>query len=69
MALLTMGGALKRKEMISARLGDILAELYLLLLTKPHCFVDNKIRYRQNFRHAKEYFEVRTFSLREPVVS
>jgi len=30
MALLTMGGALKRKEMISARLGDILAELYLL---------------------------------------
>ncbi len=29
-ALLTMGGALKRKEMISARLGDILAELYLL---------------------------------------
>ncbi len=30
MALLTMGGALKRKEMISARLGDILSELYLL---------------------------------------
>ncbi|EKF17787.1 acyl-CoA dehydrogenase [Nitratireductor pacificus] len=29
-ALLTLGGALKRKEMISARLGDILAELYLL---------------------------------------
>lgn len=29
-ALLTMGGALKRKEMISARLGDILSELYLL---------------------------------------
>ncbi|MEJ8571073.1 acyl-CoA dehydrogenase [Microbaculum marinum] len=30
MALLTLGGALKRKETISARLGDILSELYLL---------------------------------------
>ncbi|MCE9650276.1 MAG: acyl-CoA dehydrogenase [Parvibaculum sp.] len=30
MALLTMGGALKRKEMLSGRLGDILSELYLL---------------------------------------
>ncbi|MCR4265520.1 acyl-CoA dehydrogenase [Nitratireductor sp. ZSWI3] len=29
-ALMTLGGTLKRKEMISARLGDILAELYLL---------------------------------------
>jgi len=29
-ALGTLGGALKRKEMISARLGDILGELYLL---------------------------------------
>ena len=29
-ALLTLGGELKRKEMISARLGDILSELYLL---------------------------------------
>ncbi|MCO5147808.1 MAG: acyl-CoA dehydrogenase [Aquamicrobium sp.] len=29
-ALLTLGGALKRKEAISARLGDILSELYLL---------------------------------------
>jgi acyl-CoA dehydrogenase len=29
-ALLTMGGALKRKEGISGRLGDILSELYLL---------------------------------------
>jgi acyl-CoA dehydrogenase len=28
-AIVTMGGALKRKEMISARLGDALAELYL----------------------------------------
>jgi acyl-CoA dehydrogenase len=28
--LLTMGGGLKRKELISARLGDILSELYLL---------------------------------------
>jgi acyl-CoA dehydrogenase len=30
MALLTLGGALKRKEMLSARLGDTLSELYLL---------------------------------------
>lgn len=30
MALLTLGGALKRKELISGRLGDILSELYLL---------------------------------------
>jgi acyl-CoA dehydrogenase len=30
LALLTMGGVLKRKEMLSARMGDILAELYLL---------------------------------------
>ena len=29
-ALLTLGGALKRKEMLSARLGDILSELYFL---------------------------------------
>jgi len=29
-ALLTMGGALKREEMLSARFGDILSELYLL---------------------------------------
>jgi len=30
MALLTLGGDLKRKEMISARFGDLLSELYLL---------------------------------------
>src|SRR5260370_25515396 len=30
MALLTLGGALKRKEMLSARFGDNLSELYLL---------------------------------------
>ena len=30
MALLTLGGALKRKEILSARFGDILSELYLL---------------------------------------
>jgi acyl-CoA dehydrogenase len=29
-ALLTLGGALKRQEMVSARFGDILSELYLL---------------------------------------
>jgi acyl-CoA dehydrogenase len=30
LALLTMGGNLKRREMISARFGDVLSELYLL---------------------------------------
>ena len=30
LALMTLGGTLKRREMLSARLGDILAELYLL---------------------------------------
>jgi acyl-CoA dehydrogenase len=30
MALLTLGGGLKRKEMLSGRLGDIFSELYLL---------------------------------------
>src|SRR5262245_30106143 len=30
MALLTLGGALKRQEMVSARFGDIVSELYLL---------------------------------------
>jgi acyl-CoA dehydrogenase len=30
MSLLTLGGALKRREMVSARFGDILSELYLL---------------------------------------
>ncbi len=30
MALLTLGGDLKRKEMISARFGDLMSELYLL---------------------------------------
>ncbi|OCW59508.1 acyl-CoA dehydrogenase [Hoeflea olei] len=29
-ALLTLGGSLKRKEMLSARLGDVLSELYLV---------------------------------------
>ncbi len=33
MALLTLGGALKRREMLSARFGDILSELYLLSAT------------------------------------
>ena len=30
LALLTLGGGLKRREMVSARFGDILSELYLL---------------------------------------
>lgn len=33
MAFLTIGGALKRKEMISGRMGDILAEMYILSAT------------------------------------
>ncbi len=33
LALLTLGGGLKRKEMLSARFGDILSELYLLFAT------------------------------------
>ncbi|EAQ04830.1 Acyl-CoA dehydrogenase [Pseudooceanicola batsensis HTCC2597] len=33
MAFLTLGGALKRKEMISARLGDALSEMYLIAAT------------------------------------
>ncbi|WP_250460831.1 acyl-CoA dehydrogenase [Microbulbifer litoralis] len=32
-SLMTLGGELKRKEMISARLGDVLSELYLLSCT------------------------------------
>ena len=32
-ALLTLGGALKRKEMLSARLGDVLSDLYFLSAT------------------------------------
>ncbi|UXX84759.1 acyl-CoA dehydrogenase [Roseovarius pelagicus] len=32
-AFLTMGGGLKRREMISARLGDVLSELYILSAT------------------------------------
>lgn len=32
-ALLTLGGSLKRKEMLSARLGDVLSELYFLSAT------------------------------------
>lgn len=33
MALLTLGGSLKRREMLSARMGDVLSELYLLSAT------------------------------------
>ena len=32
-AMITMGGSLKRKEMISARLGDVLSELFLVSAT------------------------------------
>lgn len=33
MALLTLGGGLKKREMLSARLGDVLSELYILSAT------------------------------------
>lgn len=33
LAFLTLGGALKRKEMISVRMGDVLSEMYLLSAT------------------------------------
>lgn len=33
MAFLTIGGALKRKEMISGRMGDVLSEMYILSAT------------------------------------
>ncbi|MFA7503390.1 MAG: acyl-CoA dehydrogenase [Burkholderiaceae bacterium] len=33
LAFITMGGALKRKEMISVRMGDVLSEMYLLSAT------------------------------------
>jgi acyl-CoA dehydrogenase len=35
-ALIVMGGALKRKESISARLGDVLSELYLISAVLKH---------------------------------
>jgi len=35
-AMLTMGGALKRKELLSARLGDILSYLYLASMVLKH---------------------------------
>ncbi|KTQ97683.1 acyl-CoA dehydrogenase [Aureimonas ureilytica] len=41
-ALLTLGGALKRREMISARLGDILSELYLLGATLKRFETDGR---------------------------
>ena len=38
-AMITLGGALKRKERLSARLGDVLSELYLTSATLKH-FID-----------------------------
>lgn len=35
-SMLTLGGELKRKEMISARLGDVLSELYMLSAVLKH---------------------------------
>ncbi|WP_185985204.1 acyl-CoA dehydrogenase [Aureimonas mangrovi] len=42
LALLTLGGALKRREMISARLGDILSEMYLLAATLKRFEVEGR---------------------------
>ena len=39
-ALMTLGGALKRKERLSARLGDLLSELYIASATLKH-FISN----------------------------
>lgn len=46
LSLLTLGGALKRKEMISARLGDILSEIYLLAAALK--------RFEDEGRHAED---------------
>lgn len=42
-ALLTLGGSLKRKEMLSARLGDVLSELYLLSAVVKRWHDDGKL--------------------------
>jgi len=42
LALVTLGGNLKRKERISARLGDILSELYLLSATLKRFEIDHR---------------------------
>ncbi len=44
LALMTLGGALKRKERLSARLGDLLSELYIASATLKH-FIDEHQRY------------------------
>lgn len=41
-AFLTLGGALKRKEMLSARLGDVLSELYFLSAALKRWQEDNQ---------------------------
>ena len=43
-ALLTLGGGLKRQEMISARFGDILSELYLLSAVLKRWHDENRQR-------------------------
>ncbi|MDP2119140.1 MAG: acyl-CoA dehydrogenase [Hoeflea sp.] len=42
-ALLTLGGSLKRREMLSARLGDVLSELYLLSAVVKRWHDDGKL--------------------------
>lgn len=42
-ALLTLGGSLKRKEMLSARLGDVLSELYLMSAVVKRWHDDGRI--------------------------
>ncbi len=42
-AMLTLGGALKRKELLSARLGDVLASLYMASMVLKH--YDNQGRH------------------------
>ncbi|OGT58724.1 MAG: acyl-CoA dehydrogenase [Gammaproteobacteria bacterium RIFCSPHIGHO2_12_FULL_43_28] len=60
-AMLTLGGSLKRKESISARLGDILSHLYLLSAVLKHYHVQG--RHADDLpivRYASEYclFEI-----------
>ncbi|MCC5867499.1 MAG: acyl-CoA dehydrogenase [Gammaproteobacteria bacterium] len=45
-AMLTLGGALKRKELMSARLGDVLASIYMASMVLKH--YDNQGRQRED---------------------
>ena len=65
MALLTLGGALKRKEMLSARFGDILSELYLLSAALKRW--QDEGRQQARFRRARMVHGERLQDHREPL--